>query len=68
MRSYIHDLFPMDFIPIFEVQLYQGRETPNFFESEEAFLASFDFVEHGLLQFEQFFAVVDYFAIQVKFF
>jgi len=48
----------MDFIPIFEEQLYLGRETPNFFESEEAFLAMFDFVEHGLLQVEQFFAVV----------
>ena len=58
IRSYIHDLFSMDFIPIFEEQLYLGPETPNFFESEEAFLAMFDFVEHGLLQVEQFFAVV----------
>jgi hypothetical protein len=63
-----HDLFPRDFIPVVEEQLHLGREVPNFFESEEAFLALFDFVEHGLLQVEQFFAVVEYFAIQVEVF
>jgi hypothetical protein len=63
-----HDLFPREFIPVVEEQLHLGREVPNFFESEEAFLAIFDFVEHGLLQVEQFFAVVEYFAIQVELF